>query len=635
MYGWAGNILRINLTERKVEREPTAHYAEQFIGGRGVGAKLLYDALEPGVDPFDPRNPLLLNVGPLTGTTLAGSGRVDVTARSPLTRLRAKSNFGAYWGPELKYAGYDHLFIRGKADRPVYLWIENDRVEFRDAGHLWGKDTYETQRLIKDELGDPDVKVVCIGPAGEKLVRFACLLTETGDAAGRTGMGAVMGSKNLKAIAVRGTGPVRLARPKEFLDLALKIHQEIRDHPACQELSQWGVVREVKYMYEFSFFPLGAFEEVNWEPIIDNWPGTAYLEKYQLKNVGCFSCPMRCMNFLSVPGLGRGVTSCEPFSGFTGEVWNLDMNVMWEATLLTNKYGMDSSEMAASIAYLMELYHEGIISERETDGIPMERGSKDAILSTIHKIARREGFGDLLAEGQKYAAKHWGPAAEEKLILVKGLSPHGYEMRPYRGTALAAAVGHRGDPLPLRGSLTEYDWNRWPDWWMSVAKEMYGTPEAAVPTSYEGKAMATVISEHTERVPDSLGICKWLYNLFVFQTLDYPVALFRAATGLEVDQNYFLEVGERIRNLERAFDVREGLTRADDALPKKFFKEPLKKGKFAGAVLDEARFEQMKDEYYALRGWDRETGIPTRQKLVELGLADVAEDLSRRGIVLR
>lgn len=632
MFGWTGNILKVDLTGRKTRITPTAPYTEDFIGGRGIGARLIYDALEPGTDPFDPANPLIFNLGPLTGTAIPGAGRVDVTAKSPLTRLRAKSNFGAYWGPELKYAGYDHLMITGQAEAPVYLWIHNGDIEIRDASHLWGMDTRQTQLAIRQELGDPEVKVVCIGPAGERLVRFACLVTETGDAAGRTGMGAVMGSKKLKAIAVRGTGSVKLAQPEKFKELALQAHAAIRESPAYEELSRYGVVREVKYMYDFSFFPVGYFEDVAWEPLVQAYGGEAFLQQYQLKNVGCFGCPNRCMNFLAVPGVGVGVTSCEPWSGLTGGVWNTDLQVFWEANLLANLYGLDSTETTACIALLMELYHEGIITEKETDGIPMERGGRDAILGTIQKIARREGYGDLLAEGPGAAARHWGPEAESRVDLVKGLSPHAYEFRAYHGAALMQAVGHRGDPLPLRGSMMEYDWNRGPEWFESVARELYGTEEAAIPTAYGGKAMMTVISENQERVPDSLGLCKWLYPMIVIQSLEYPVACFAAATGLEASEVDLLRVGERIRNLERAFDVREGLTRADDALPRKFFREPLKRGKFAGAVLDETKFEQMKDEYYALRGWDPKTGIPTRAKLEELGLADVADDLARRGI---
>jgi aldehyde:ferredoxin oxidoreductase len=281
MNGWVGNILKIDLSTGRIKTEPTESYVDDYLGGRGLGVRLIYDHYTPGTDAFDPKNPLIFNTGPLTGTALPGSGRVDVTALSPMSNLRAKSNFGAYWGPELKFAGYDNIVIQGKSENPSYIWINEGRVEIRDAGHIWGKDTFKTQKLIQSELNDPEIKVVCIGPAGEKLVRFACLLTETGDAAGRTGMGAVMGSKNLKAIAVRATGSVAVARPDEFLDLSLQINNEIRKHPAYEELSHWGVSRGVHMMYQMGFSPSDTLKmsagRTFWKSMLlpPTWNGTS------------------------------------------------------------------------------------------------------------------------------------------------------------------------------------------------------------------------------------------------------------------------------------------------------------------------------------------------------------------------
>jgi aldehyde:ferredoxin oxidoreductase len=623
MYGWAGSILKVDLTTGKITTEPTEPYVDLFLGGRGLGVRLICEHYQPGTDAFDPSNPLIFNTGPLSGTALPGSGRVDVTALSPMSGLRAKSNFGAYWGPELKFCGYDHLMITGKAEKPCYLRIEDERVELLDAGHLWGLDTFETQRRIQQDLGDPQIKVVCIGPAGEKLVRFACIITETGDAAGRTGMGAVMGSKNLKAIAVRGSGGLQIARPREFLDLSIQINNDIRNHPAYAELSQWGVARGVLMMYQMGFFPVGYFEDVCWDEILEKYSAPDYVQKNQIKNVGCYCCPNRCMNFLSVPHLGKGVTSCEPFSGFTGAVWNLDMDVFWEATLLVNKLGLDCTETSACISLLMELYHDKLITAGDTDGVAMARGSKEAILTTIRKIAAREGYGDLLAEGQMAMARSIGPAAVQKVDLVKGLAPHAYEFRSFKGTGLMQAVGHRGDPLPLRGSLLEVDWHHANDWFQQVAKEQFGHPEAAIPTSYTGKANSAVVSEHMERVADNMGICKWLYGLFIYNDVEMASRVFSLVTGKDWDIHRILKVSERVRNLERMFDVRQGLRRKDDSLPRKFFEQPLNKGPYKGEVLDERKFEQMKDEYYEIRGWDKETGIPTKAKLDELEIGNV------------
>lgn len=627
MNGWVGKILEVNLSDGNINTQPTESYVDNYLGGRGIGVKLVYDRLKPGTDALAPENPLIFSMGPLTGTAMPSSGRTDVTALSPLSNLRAKSNFGGYWGPEAKYAGFDHIVITGKAEKPSYLWIKDGRVEIRSAEHIWGKDTFETQLMIQQELNDPEIKVVCIGPAGERMVRFASLITDMAASASRTGTGAVMGSKNLKAVAVRGSGTVKVARPDEMLQLSVAVNQEIRNHPSCQELSNWGVTRSISWMYSLSAFPVGYYEDVHWDEIIENYSGPSFVEQFQVKNVGCFGCPVRCKNFLCVPGQSKGFVTCEPWSGFTGAVWNLDMEVFWEATLTARKLGIDPSETAACIGLLMELYHDGIISEKETDGLPMERGGRDAILTTIRKIAHRQGYGDLLADGQRAFAAQIGPEAVDKLDIVKGMAPHPYEFRAYKGAALMQAVGHPGDPLPLRGSLIEFEWENSPEWFQEVAKEQFGSEDAAIPMSYTGKAGSAIISEHNDRVVDSLGICNWPYILFIFQTIDKATQFFNLVTGKDWSMEQLQHIGERIRNLERMFDVRQGMSRAMDTLPKKFFEKPLRKGKFEGAVLDREKFEQMKDEYYVQRGWDPKSGIPTREKLTELGLEDVIADI--------
>ncbi len=625
MNGWMGKILKVDVGTGEVTSTPTEAYVDDYLGGRGIGLRLVYDLLKPGTKPLDPGNPLIFSMGPLSGTAMPSSGRTDVTALSPQNNLRGRSNFGGYWGPEAKYAGYDHIVLTGKAEKPVYVWIHDEGVEIRDAAHLWGKDTYETQKLIQQELGDPEVKVVCIGPAGENLVRFACLITEVAGAAARGGLGAVMGSKNVKAVAVRGTKSVGVAHPEEMLSESLALNREIRESPACKELSTYGVVRFVSMMYQFSFFPVGYFEDVHWEEIIEKYGGPAYVDKHQMKNVGCFACPIRCKNFLHIPGMGKGFTTCEPWSGFTGSVWNLDMDVFWQGIQASNRLGLDSTETSACIGLLMELHHEGLMSAKDTDGIAMERGSKEAILETVRKVAYREGYGAILADGQRAFAEKIGPAAVEKLDLVKGLAPHPYEFRAYKGTGLMQAVGHRGDPLPMRASLLEFEWANAPEWFQQTAEKMYGNPGAAIPSSYEGKATSTISSEHNNLAIDSMGVCTWPYANFVFHTIDRAVRMLQLVTGKEWDVAHVLKIAERLRNLERMFDVRQGLTREADTLPRKFFEKPLAKGKYEGAVLDKEKFEGMKDEYYALRGWDPKTGAPTAEKLAELRLSPAAE----------
>ena len=625
MNGWMGKILKIDVGTGEVANDSTEPYVDDYLGGRGIGLRLIYDLFKPGTKPLDPGNPLIFSMGPLSGTAMPSSGRTDVTALSPQNNLRGRSNFGGYFGPEAKYAGYDHIVLTGKAEKPVYVWINDDKVEIRDAAHLWGKDTFETQKLIQKELGDPEIKVVCIGPAGENLVKFACLITEYAGAAGRGGLGAVMGSKNVKAIAVRGHKSVGVAKPDEFLKESIALNQEIRESGACKELGSFGVVRFVSVMYKSSFFPVGYFEDVDWEEMNDKYGGPAYLEKHAKKNVGCFACPIRCKNFLHVPEFGKGFTTCEPWSGFTGAVWNTDMDVFWQGTQAANRLGLDATETSASIGLLMELFHEKIISEKDTDGIAMKRGSKEAILETIRKIAQREGYGALLADGQAAFAEKIGPKAVAKLDLVKGLAPHPYEFRAYHASGLMQAVGHRGDPLPMRGSLLEFEWQNAPDWFQQVGEKMYGNAGAAIPSSYEGKANSTILSEHNGLAVDSMGVCTWPYANFIFHTIDKAVRMLQLVTGKDWDVAHVLKMAERMRNLERVFDVRQGMNREQDTLPTKFFETPLAKGKYKGAVLDKAQFEKMKDEYYTLRGWDLKTGAPTAEKLTELGLGAAAK----------
>jgi aldehyde:ferredoxin oxidoreductase len=620
MNGWMGKILKIDVGTGEVAIDSTEPYIDDYLGGRGVGLRLIYDLLKPGTKPLDPGNPMIFSMGPLSGTAMPSSGRTDVTALAPQNNLRGRSNFGGYFGPEAKYAGYDHIVLTGKAEKPVYVWINDDKVQIRDAAHLWGKDTFETQKLIQQELGDPEIKVVCIGPAGENMVRFAALITEYAGAAGRGGLGAVMGSKNVKAIAVRGHKSVGIAKPDEFLKESIALNQEIRESGACKELGSFGVVRFVSVMYKSSFFPVGYFEDVDWDEMSDKYAGPAYLEKHAKKNVGCFACPIRCKNFLHVPEFGNGFTTCEPWSGFTGAVWNKDMDVFWQGTQAANRLGLDATETSAAIGLLMELHHDKIITAKDTDGIAMERGSKEAILETIRKIAHREGYGALLADGQAVFAEKVGKKAVDKLDLVKGLAPHPYEFRAYHASGLMQAVGHRGDPLPMRGSLLEFEWQNAPDWFQQVAKEMYGNPEAAVPQSYEGKANSTILSEHNALAVDSMGVCTWPYANFVFHTIDKATRMFQLATGKDWDVPAVLKISERLRNLERMFDVRQGMNREQDTLPRKFFETPLARGKYQGAVMDKAKFEKMKDEYYTLRGWDLKTGVPTPEKLAELRL---------------
>jgi len=627
---YQGTILRVDLTHRTYRTESLGPYVKDYIGGRGVGSKLLYDELPQGANPLGQENVLIFNNGRLSGTAAPGSGRVDISALSPMNNYHAVTNFGGYWGAELRHAGYAHLMVTGASEEPVYLYIDNDRVEIRDAHHLWGLDTYKTAVEVRRELGDEDAKVLCIGPGGENLVRFSSIMTNLGDAAGRTGMGAVMGSKKLKAIAVRGTRGVALADPQRFLELARDTHRRLRESPGFKEFEKTKPVTDSMFnkLYE-SLLAFGNYQDGRWEKFARLEP-ERFFSKYQVRRAGCFACPMQCMHLVGIPGSGYGTAFCSPFMSFLGTVWNDDLTTMWEAIILANRYGLDVIETGGLISLLMELYGDGVITAADTDGIPMEKGSREAILQTVEKIARREGIGDILAEGARPTAEAFGNRALEYVVDVKGHFPHGYQFPAFEGASLMQAVGG-ADPFPTYGTGVEIRLSL-PgprEKLLAEAKEIFGSEEAYLPGNYSPAKVRMIIdAEHRSRVPDMLGVCIYVIDVFNKSATDHYffydrlVDLYQAATGRLLTRKELFTTAERLVNLERCFDAREGLTREDDKLPRRFF-QSFPGGAHEGKALDPEKIEQMKTVYYQTRGWDPETGLPTRCKLRELGLENL------------
>ena len=639
-YLYAGNTLFVDLTDARISKEPTSSYSRDFLGGRGVNIKLVYDNTPPGVDPLDPGNVIAFGAGPLTGTA-PSSGRTDVMSKSPMTGLLGDSNMGGYFSPELKYAGYDHIVITGKADKPVYLWIDNERVEIRDASGVWGKDTYETPNMIRQELGNPEVKVVCIGPAGENLVRFATVQNEMGNGAGRTGMGTVMGSKNLKAIAVRGTGSIKIANPGEYLAMCEQIDARIRRSGVGQELAKWGTTGIMNRMAGVGTW-LRNFQTHGMPP--EEAIPMNLFKRYSPKKVGCFGCPNRCMEFYEVPGLGSGVISCSFYIGTGIAVDNSDPEVWWQGAIFCQRQGLDIDSVGMILAWAMELYQRGIITAKDTDGIPMEWGGKETILAMLQKIVRREGFGDVLADGMLLGAKRIGRGAENYAMHCKGL-PLVEDPVTLRGMSLGTAVGPRGDqyrsyPTVEQGvhdleqaGLDKESLEMAKERLYREAEQISGTRKGAVPVEYEGKPAMIKDSEDKVAITDSLGVCKWaspFYGVYAY-TPERQAKLLSLGLGTEVTLDMFSEIANRVRCLERAFDVREGLTRSQETLPQRLFDLKVNYGERKGLTLAPQKFEEMKSEYYALRGWDADTGIPTRETLERVGLGYVAEELEKVG----
>jgi aldehyde:ferredoxin oxidoreductase len=623
-------ILNVDLSDGSIRRESTEPYAARFVGGRGVGSKILYEKLPPQNDPLGPDNVLVLSTGPLSGTAAAASGRTDVSAQSPLNNFHGVTNFGGFWGAELSQAGYNHLVFTGASDTPVFLFIDNDHVELRDARHLWGLDTFATIRALRKQLNDEDIQVIAIGPAGENRVRFAAINASMGNAAGRMGMGAVMGSKNLKAVAVRGTKGVDLHNPRKFMDLALDTHKFLKDSAAFKNFTKSKALGDPMFSKKAANdMPFGNYETGFWEAYLHLKPED-FFAKHKIRRTGCFGCPLQCMHLVRIPASEFGISHCLNFLSFSGTVWNDDLTTMWQAIDLANRYGLDAHETGGIIAFLMELYENGIISRKDTDGIAMEKGSREAILQMVHKIARREGIGDVLAEGPQRAAEEIGGDAPQYVVAAKGLFPHGYQFQVLEGNSLMQAVSS-GEPFQTYGTGIErtIDPDNPDPGLVAQARELYGSEKAYLPGNYSlSKVRMVIDAEHRCRVPDLLGICltSMVYVLKGIPDIhflyDRQAQLFSAATGHALNRHDLFEAAERLVNIERCIDGRQGLTRADDRLPKRFF-EPFDNGANAGKALDAEKMEEMKTVYYRTRGWDPKSGLPTREKLSELNLADI------------
>jgi len=625
---YAGTILKVDLSTGEIARLRTSSYADSFLGGRGINIKLFWDHITPGVDALAPGNVLVMGVGPLGGATVSAA-RTEVTAKSPETGFLGSTNFGGFFGTELKFAGYDHLVVCGKAEKPVYIWIDNERVEIRDASAVWGKDTYEAPELIRAEVGNSEAKIVCIGPAGENLVRFASVQHEMGHGGGRTGLGTVMGSKKLKAVAVRGTKALRLADPERFLALSAKSESLLQTDPATVIKSQHGVTPI--YDIQDDLFLATAYTLVaeGADPRTAVPKTQAIPQRFAHKRAGCFGCPVQCMEHYVADESKTGVISCEFYSVFVHFVRCFDPAASLESAIRCQRYGLDAISTGGLITWLMRLHEQGIITEDDTDGIPMEWGSPQAIIGMVEKIARREGIGDILAEGIVRAAAEIGRGSEAYAYQVKGLqvqeNTHPGWAPHVKGACLGIAVGPRCDnlrSLNVYSALSPHSpANR-------GIREVAGIGQDYDPQSYEGKPEHVVAAEDFNAVADMLSTCKWLTGVF---TPAHLADLFSAGSGIETTVEDFRSFAKRLRTMERAYEASEGMTSEKDTLPKSFFNNPIKVGPWKGSVLEPEPFEAMKRRYYSLRGWDSSTGIPTEGTLKRMGLEDIAEKLKAYG----
>jgi aldehyde:ferredoxin oxidoreductase len=628
--GYAGKGLYVNLTRGTIEsRALDKALIEDYLGGNGFGTRLLWDQVGPEVDPLGPENLLIFAHGPLCGTTMPTSSRMEVIAKSPLTGIYGDANAGGFFGPELKFAGWDLVVIRGQASQPVYLSISDDRAELRDAAGLWGLPTSQTEAAIRSELCDPQIKTATIGPAGENQVRFAGIQVTSQRSAARCGLGAVMGAKQLKAIAVRGHGPVRVADPARFIDVTARLHRRTRDNAIFPAVSAHGTPGIAALMDALGRFPtrnfqMGAFPEIA-RIDADSLEGRA-----MVRHLACFGCTVACDKLHYLPdGPYAGTTlrsvEYETLSSLGSGVWNADLDSILAANRLCDELGMDTISAGRAISFAMELWDEEILNRDDTGGLALHWGDEEMTLQLLKMIAHREGFGDLLAEGVRRAAQVIGRGAEQFAMHVKGMEIPGQDGRAQRSMGLAHVTASRGaDHLKAFPTIDE---TGYPD----EARRRYGEqylPELAQPLETKHKPMLVKDGEDFGAVVDSVGVCK-SGGTFVLAEVYWPdiAAALEALTGMEMPVERLKRIGERIYNLQRCYNAWHGITRADDVLPRRFREEPSPSGNAQGQVID---VEPMLEEYYALRGWEPVRGWPTAQKLRELGLGDAIERLELR-----
>jgi aldehyde:ferredoxin oxidoreductase len=618
MFGYMGQILRVNLANGRISEEALKEDdCKMFLGGSGLATKYLFDEVPKGADPLGSENRLIFMTGPLTGTESPSAGRYCVVTKSPLTGLWGEGNSGGSWGVYLKTSGFDGIIFEGISPKPVYLVIDDGKAELRDAKHLWGKSVSETTRVIKEELGE-DVNVACIGIAGEKLVRYAGIFNDIHRPAGRCGVGTVMGAKRLKAVAARGTQEIKTANKDVFSQISKRNYDLVNESLLKITLETYGTAMVTDLVNV-----RGGFPTRNWQtgvvPDIDKISGVTLESTLLVDRKHCYACPISCCRVTVVksgPYACKGEGPEFESIGAFGAMCALEnLEAVTLAHNLCDDYGLDVVSAGSTIAFAIECYEKGILTKADTDGLELKFGDANVVIQLIHKIAKREGIGDLLAEGTRRVAAKLDKGVERFAMHVKGLELPAYDPRAAKICGLAFVTANRGGD-----HITAY----------VEGPAFVDTPFLCVEDSkiedwiVENPAEAKVVKdlEDALTVFDCMGTCKFMGMALAAE--DW-VDMISNCVGWELSVSDFRRIGERVYNLARAFNVREGLTRADDALPKRLLEEPLPEGAAAGHTV--RKLDQSLDVYYELRGWDKKTGKPTSEKLKDLKLDYVIDKI--------
>ncbi|NFD31169.1 aldehyde ferredoxin oxidoreductase [Clostridium botulinum] len=602
MYGYNGKILRIDLTNRNCTLEPLdEEKAKKFIGARGLGVKTLLEEIDPKIDPLSIENKLVIVTGPITGAPMPTSGRYMVVTKAPLTGTIAISNSGGKWGTELKNAGYDMIIVQGKSEVPVYVNIEDDKIEIKEAEHLWGKTSLETTKILCNENNER-AKVLCIGPAGEKLSLMAAIMNDIDRAAGRGGVGAIMGSKNLKAIVVKGSGKVKVVNEEEAKKVSLEKIKILREDPvAGGGLPTYGSAVLVNIINENGVHPVRNFQK-SYTDEADKISGETLTEDCLVRKNPCYRCPIACGRWVKLDdGTECGGPEYETLWSFGSDCDVYDLNAINVANMLCNEYGLDTISAGATIAAAMELYEKGYIKDEDIkeDRLSLKWGDAEAVVGWTKKMALREGFGDKMADGSYRLCESYG--VPEFSMTVKKQELPAYDPRGIQGHGITYAVNNRGG-CHIKGYM--------------ISPEILGYPEKLDRFSLEGKAAYAKIFHDLTAVIDSLGLC--IFTTFGLGVQDY-VDMYNVVVGGKLhDAESIMEAGDRIWTLEKLFNLEAGIDSSHDTLPKRLLKEPIPEGPSKGCV---HKLSELLPEYYAVRGWDK-NGIPTEDTLKKLGLEE-------------
>ena len=635
LYAYMGKILRVNLTKEEVNHEPLPEdVARRYIGGRGLGAKILFEELKPGTDPLGPDNKLVIATGVMPGIPIAANSRFAVCAKSPLGYAWGESLSGGYMAPKIKQAGFDAIIVEGAAKRPVWLYVNKGKAELREASKYWGQFTADTEKGIKKELGDTDrrqTSVASIGPAGEKLVRFAAIINDLREACGRSGMGAVMGSKKLKAWACKGNLRPGFYDEKKLNHYVRQCIREVKKGPAILALHDYGTVGDTDDLSRSGRLPTKNFQRGTFEGADKITGETIVSSGFLVGRDTCWACSTNCKRVVEARQpyeINRELGGAEyETTAALGSLCLIDdMYAIAKANQLCNLYGLDTISTGVVIAFAMEAYEKGLITKEQAGGLDVKWGNSETMIRLVEKIGRREDIGDLLAEGVWRAGQKIGPGAEDFSMHVKGREVPMHEPRGKRGVGLMYAVADRG--------ACHLEWEH-DDAWdpdTSLRPELGLTydyvPERGLLEYGLSKVRIAKIAGDLWSMCNCLPLC--VSDVYPGGGLEHTTLLgiLNAATGWNMAMKEYMQVGERALDLTRAFNAREGLTRNDDQLPKRLM-EPLPDGPFAGKPFTEEMLEGMLDDYYELRGWDKKTGTPTRAKLEAIGLKFVADELEK------